>query len=296
MGSNIEKESSCAMALVEQKLMMLGGDSISYEKSLNGVFQKHLATGGGRIRAKLTLEQGQLLGLPTDITIPLATAIEVLHQASLIHDDIVDGDESRRGQASVWFGESIATAICLGDALISESYRLITEIPELNHKQLQYLVQRFSDGICKMAAGQALDCAWSPGSKTSFMTYQEVVRNKSGPLIGFPIALPMALANVPSSRVDHVMDIAMNIGVAYQLADDFIDQEEDYMTRLNGFWILVEETASREEAEIKLRQKFNECVNQACEALEVIPKPCRNSIMGLISQLYQKHPIFLKAA
>lgn len=296
MGSIIEKELTCAIALVEQKLMMLGGAAISSERSLHQVFQKHLSTGGGRIRAKLTLEQGYLLGLPSSITIPLATAIEVLHQASLIHDDVVDGDESRRGQASVWFSESVATAICLGDALISEAYHLLTEIPELNHKQLQYLIRKFSDGICKMAAGQALDCAWSTNSKISFETYQEVVRNKSGPLIGFPIALPMALANVPDSRVDHVMDIAMNIGVAYQLADDFIDQEEDYMTRLNGFWILVDETGSREEAEIKLKLKFNACVNQACSALEVIPKPCRNSIMGLIGQLYQKHPIFLKAA
>lgn len=296
MSSITDKTLDYAMDLVEQKLMLLGGSSISHERSLNEVFKKHLATGGARIRAKLTLEQGHLLGLPTVITIPLATAIEVLHQASLIHDDVVDGDESRRGQASVWFSESVATAICLGDALISEAYHLITEIPELNHRQLQYLVKKFSDGISKMAAGQALDCAWSPNSKISFMTYQEIVRNKSGPLIGFPIALPMALANVPELKVDKVMNIAMNIGVAYQLADDFIDQEEDFMVSLNGFWILVDETGSRAEAEIQLRQKFNAYIDKACEALEVIPKPCRNSIMGLINQLYQKHPIFLKAA
>lgn len=296
MGSVIDSELDYAMAIVEQRLMMLGGGAISTEKSLNQVFKKHLLTGGGRIRAKLTLEQGYLLGLSSSITVPLAVAIEVIHQASLIHDDVVDGDKSRRGQASVWFSESMPTAICLGDALISEAYRLITEIPELSHKQLQYLIRQFSNGICKMARGQALDCAWSTKLNTSFATYQEVVRNKSGPLIGFPIALPMALTAVPESEVENVMSIAMNIGVAYQLADDFIDQKEDYHSCLNGFWILVDETGSFEQAEVKLRQHFTACIQQAYKALKVIPEPCRNSIMGLINQLYQKHPMFLEAA
>ena len=92
-----------------------------------------------------------------------------------------------------------------------------------------------------MAAGQAIDCQWKPKSRhTTFTDYEQIVRHKSGPLLGLPIAMVLALANGSDEQVMRVLAGASSIGVAYQLADDLCDQAEDYNQRLNGYWVLAE--------------------------------------------------------
>jgi len=281
---------------VERRLNQLGVSAIATERSLQSAFQIHLASGGERIRAKLTLEQGYHLGLPTAVTEPLATAIEVLHQASLIHDDILDGDKFRRGQKSVWFAEGTASAVCLGDALISQAFDQLTQIPDLSHSQLVLLVQTFNQGVCHMAAGQSLDCAWRPDTPIPYSTYEHAVRLKSGPLLGFPIALPLALSKWNGGDIQHILDVAMNIGIAYQLADDFADREEDKGSRLNGYWVLIDETGSEHDAEHAMLEHFNRYIETATTSLSDLPLSCQNSLLLLINRLKKNNPLIHQAA
>lgn len=296
MAATHKQEINNALNAVEQQLKRLGVSAVDTERSLQSVFQTHLASGGERIRARLTLEQGHSLGLHTTVTIPLAAAIEVLHQASLIHDDVLDGDEFRRGHQSVWFAESRAAAICLGDALLSQAFDLLTKIPNLTHAQLVLLIQTFNKGVCSMAAGQSLDCAWRPETQMSYTTYERAVRLKSGPLLGFPIALPLALSQGHYASIDPILVAAMNIGVAYQLADDFEDRIEDDGSRLNGFWILVRETGSEQAAEAGLRQHFNAYIDEAMTSLDALPQPCQDSLIALIHRLQEKNPLLKQVA
>ncbi len=281
---------------VEQLLTQLGAQSICHEKSLNEVLSVHLKSGGSRVRAQLTLDMGEQLGLPERVCVPLAAAIEGLHQASLIHDDLLDEDRSRRGVPSVWYQEGSATAVCLGDALISQAYELLTQIEGITHAQLVALIRAFNEGVTAMAAGQSLDCQWSTGLTLSYADYEQAVRHKSGPLLGLPIALPLALARGYDARTRTVLNVAMDIGIAYQLADDFDDREDDQGVHLNGFWILVEETGSIEAAERALRVLFDGYIDDAMAALDLLPRPCQAIVQGLIGRLYQKYPSLQKVA
>lgn len=281
---------------VEAQLIRLGAPSICHEKSLHDVLSAHLSSGGSRVRAQLTLDMSAQLGLPERVSVPLAAAIESLHQASLIHDDLLDEDRSRRGAPSVWFQEGSATAVCLGDALISQAYALLTEIEGITHAQLVALIRAFNEGVTAMAAGQSLDCQWTTGLPLSYTDYEQAVRHKSGPLLGLPIALPLALARGYDARTRTVLNVAMDIGIAYQLADDFDDRAEDQGVHLNGFWILATETGSTDAAERALRVLFDGYIDDAMAALDILPRPCQAIVQGLIGRLYQKYPSLQKVA
>jgi hypothetical protein len=178
----------------------------------------------------------------------------------------------------------------LGDALISQAFDQLTHIPGLTYRQLVVLIQTFNQGVCHMAAGQSLDCAWRPGSNISYATYEHAVRLKSGPLLGFPVALPLALSKFDGVDIQHVLDVAMNIGIAYQLADDFADREEDKHGRLNGYWVLVGETGSPEGAEYAIREHFSRYVATAMGSLLHLPQSCQDSLLVLIEHLQRKNP------
>lgn len=294
--ASIANPNHLSLNAVETALAQLGSPSICHEKSLNSVLVEHLTSGGSRIRAQLTLDMSQQLGLSEAVSVPLAAAIEALHQASLIHDDLVDGDQSRHGSPSVWYGESYAAAVCLGDALISQAYSLLTEIEGISQGQLVALIRAFNEGITAMAAGQSLDCQWSAGLTLSYADYEQAVRHKSGPLLGLAIALPLSLARGQDARTRTVLNVAMDIGIAYQLADDFDDRIEDQGSHLNGFWILVDETGSTDSAERALRILFDGYVDDAMAALDILPLPCQTVIERLIGRLYQKYPSLQKVA
>jgi len=290
--NNETNEIKRSLQEVERRMNQLGVAALSTELSLQAAFQMHLASGGERIRARLTLEQGYHLGLHPSVTEPLATAIEVLHQASLIHDDILDGDQFRRGKKSVWFAQGTATAVCLGDALISQAFDQLTQIPNITHQQLVQLIQTFNQGVCNMTAGQAFDCAWRPGTDITYSVYESAVRLKSGPLLGFPVALPLFLSSLKGINIQHILNAATDIGIAYQLADDFQDREEDKGIRLNGYWILVQEYGQEHEAENVMREYFNQYITNATSSLLSIPESCRSSLTSLINRLKNKTPSF----
>lgn len=294
--ASIANPNHLPLKAVETALAQLGSPPICHEKSLNSVLVEHLTSGGSRIRAQLTLDMSQQLGLSEAVSVPLAAAIEALHQASLIHDDLVDGDQSRHGCPSVWYGESYAAAVCLGDALISQAYSLLTEIEGISQGQLVALIRAFNEGISAMAAGQSLDCQWSAGLTLSYSDYEQAVRHKSGPLLGLAIALPLSLARGQDARTRSVLNVAMDIGIAYQLADDFDDRIEDHGSHLNGFWILVDETGSTDSAERALRILFDGYVDDAMAALDILPLPCQTVVERLIGRLYQKYPSLQKVA
>ena len=114
-----------------------------------------------------------------------------------------------------------------------------------------------SRGISVMAAGQTIDCQWTPESRISFDDYEQIVRHKSGPLLGLPIAMVLAIADGSDEDVLQVLAGASSIGVAYQLADDLSDQAEDFNQRLNGYWVLADNLIDGSDPEVALRERFD---------------------------------------
>ena len=119
------------LAELEEKLKQYGSKPVKDEISLNQLFIDHLASGGSRTRAVLALAAGHSQSLEKIARLSIATSVELLHQASLIHDDVQDEDSTRRGQAAVWTVAGKSSAICLGDDLIGAAFEELAQLPRI---------------------------------------------------------------------------------------------------------------------------------------------------------------------
>ena len=281
---------------LEHNLRKYGSKPVKDEISLNQLFIDHLASGGSRTRAVLALAAGHSQSLEKAARLSIATSVELLHQASLIHDDVQDEDSTRRGQAAVWTVAGKSSAICLGDDLIGAAFEELAQLPPHHIQQLPRLVTMLSRGISVMAAGQTIDCQWTPESRISFEDYEQIVRQKSGPLLGLPIAMVLALADGSDEDVLQVLAGASSIGVAYQLADDLSDQVEDFNQRLNGYWVLADNLIDGSDPEVALRERFDWHLEHARQRVRTLPPFCIEAFEVLIQALHQKYPTFQVAA
>lgn len=281
---------------LEERLRQYGSKPVKGETSLNQLFKDHLASGGSRTRAILALAAGHSQSIDTASRLSIATAVELLHQASLIHDDVQDDDLTRRGKAAVWTVAGKSSAICLGDDLIGAAFEELALLPSAHIHHLPRLVTMLSRGISVMAAGQTLDCQWVPELHTSFDDYEEIVRHKSGPLLGLPIAMILALSDGSDDQILKVLAGASSIGVAYQLADDLSDKSEDHNQRLNGYWVIADQTTDQADPEAILRQRFDWHLEHARENVKGLPPFCIEAFEVLIQALHEKYPSFKVAA
>jgi geranylgeranyl pyrophosphate synthase len=281
---------------LEERLRQYGSKPVKDEISLNQLFVDHLASGGSRTRAMLALAAGHSQSLNKSARLSIAASVELLHQASLIHDDVQDEDSTRRGKASVWAVAGKSSAICLGDDLIGAAFEELAQLPGSHIHQLPRLVTMLSRGISVMAAGQTIDCRWTPDEQLSFLDYEQIVRHKSGPLLGLPIAMVLALTGGSDDQILQVLAGASSIGVAYQLADDLSDQAEDFNQRLNGYWVLAETITDGADPESVLRERFDWHLENARYSVQTTPQFCIEAFEVLIQALHQKYPTFEVAA
>ena len=284
------------LEVLETRLSGYGAMSALSEVSLNEVFRSHLRSGGSRTRAILALRCARDLGLPDSVRFSIATAVELLHQASLIHDDLQDRDPVRRGQRSVWSSVGVSTAICLGDELIAAAFGELAELPSLFSKQLPRMVKLMSRAVSAMSAGQAIDCRWSADSSISIAEYEKIVQLKSGPLLGLPVAMAIAASGGQEKDIEKSLDVAASIGIAYQLADDLEDKAEDYGQRLNGYWVIERNSEPGSEISGVLRKRFVLHLDQALADASSLPKPCLMTFLELIDRLREAYPALQKVA
>ena len=184
----------------------------------------HLGAGGRRVRARLALAAGFALGLSQTDAVYIASCAELLHNASLVHDDIQDRDVIRRGQAAVWskFGSNLA--ICTGDLLLSAAYGVLCRFSQspLLPAMLALLHQRTAAAI----DGQCADLATLGGQSEGLSAYLRIVTAKSGALLSLPLELALLAA-------DHANATTMarrsceSLAVSYQILDDLQDLPAD---------------------------------------------------------------------
>lgn len=183
----------------------------------------HLESGGSRFRARLALHAGSALGLARGDAVAIASAVELLHNASLVHDDLQDLETERRGLPTVArvYGENVA--ICVGDLFLSAAYAALGHfshaamIPQL----LALMHARTATVIC----GQCAELSSTSGVH-QIDEYIKIVKEKSGVLLG----LPMELAFLGAGKREWLGTVritAENFGVGYQIVDDIEDFERD---------------------------------------------------------------------
>ena len=184
----------------------------------------HLQTGGRNIRAHLALDAAFHLGLSAQTAIAIASCCELLHNASLIHDDVQDRDSTRRGAEAVWktFGDDIA--ICTGDLLLSAAYAALAGIDD--PESLPHMLALVHRRIAAAIRGQSADIAHRSNPVKDVDTYLRIVTGKSGALLSLPLELAL-LASGRGQSTAQARDAAEAFAIGYQIADDLDDIGKD---------------------------------------------------------------------
>jgi len=178
----------------------------------------HLGGGGGAWRTRLALECADALGVARADAASLAAACELVHQASIVHDDAQDDAASRRGRASVAARFGLPAAICVGDHLLAASFAVLAERPATCG-----LIRLFAARVAEMAAGQAEEFAPSLWEGMTPDRYHALARGKAGAAVALPIEGASLLAGLSAPDVAAAGGVGHALGVSYQVGDDAAD-------------------------------------------------------------------------
>lgn len=188
--------------------------------------------GGKRIRPILCLAAAEACGGDIASSMPVACALELIHTYSLIHDDLpsMDNDDFRRGKPTCHkvYGENIA--ILAGDALLTEAFVLLSQA-EKNSLPAERRLAAIHEiaqaaGIAGMVGGQTLDVL-SEKSSPDLEVLQQIHRRKTGALLQAAVVSGAIISGAPLDKITALADYGMNIGVAFQIADDILNVEGD---------------------------------------------------------------------
>lgn len=179
-----------------------------------------LSLGGKRMRPMLTLFAGDLFDIPKEESIHAALSIELFHNFSLIHDDIMDEAPVRRGKQTVHKKWNTNIAILSGDVLFVEAYQ---QLAKYTDHRLPILLKRFNETAREVCEGQQLDMDFEKLPNVSESEYIEMIRLKTSVLLGCALEFGAILANRDEETRKHLYDFGVSLGIAFQIQDDLLD-------------------------------------------------------------------------
>lgn len=185
-------------------------DPIEYELSL----------GGKRIRPVLMLMAYNMYKEDVDSILPQAVGLETYHNHTLLHDDVMDKADMRRGKPTVHNVWSENAAILSGDAMLILSYQLMADCPNEKLKEVLEVFTRTTMEICE---GQQWDMEFETRSDVTVDEYVEMIRLKTSVLLAAALKIGAYLANAPEEDANQLYEFGQKMGLAFQLQDDYLD-------------------------------------------------------------------------
>ena len=210
------------LKLVEQQFRK---DLQSDVPQIRKVGEYVLSSGGKRVRPALLLLAARLCGYSADKAVPLASVIEFIHTATLLHDDVVDSATLRRGLASantLWGNEA---SVLIGDFLFSKSFSLMVGVGSLD------ILRVLSGATTVIAEGEVMQLLCTGELDLTEERYTNVVRSKTAILMSAACEAGAILGEVPQNQQQALADFGMDLGIAFQLMDDILDYiatEDDF--------------------------------------------------------------------
>lgn len=202
-----------------------------------------MVTGGKRIRPALCLFTAETLGGRALDAMPGAVAIELVHNFSLVHDEIQDHDFERHHRPTTWARLGEGQAINVGDFLYTRAVRALTDAPG-DAKRLLRALSILHESIGRMIEGQWQDIAFEQRDSVTIDEYIAMVAGKTGALLGAPLELGAILAGVPERQASLVGEWGRAVGLAFQVQDDYL-----------GIWGDPNETGKSNTNDIRRRKK-----------------------------------------
>ena len=274
--SSFKKQIPEFKKLIDDHLEIILSESYQSSEVLCQAMEYSVMNGGKRIRPMMMLASAIAIDIDTQHVIPFATAIELLHSFSLIHDDLpcMDDDSLRRGQPTthIKFGE--ATATLAADSLQSLAFELMAKarFPESKSSQLELISMiANSIGSAGMAGGQSLDLD-SENKKLDPSSVENIYMLKTGKLLQASILGPTYFRELGKEKVTALRNFSKSIGVAFQIQDDLIEAVGDADTIGKS----IESDKSKNKAAYpilfgvdKSKQRVENLYESACDSLKV---------------------------
>ena len=179
-----------------------------------------LSLGGKRIRPALLMLANNLFDGKDETAIDAALAIEVFHNFTLLHDDIMDEAPLRRGHPSVYKKWNTNVAILSGDVMLMQSIQLLSKN---NHTNLHDVLDIFNTAAIQVCEGQQLDMDFEKLSTVSIDDYLNMIELKTAVLLGASLKIGAVISETPAGNAHHIYEFGKNLGVAFQLMDDILD-------------------------------------------------------------------------
>lgn len=180
-----------------------------------------LSTGGKRIRPALCLFAAELFGVPAEAALPGAVAVELIHNFSLVHDEVQDRDAERHHRPTVWAIHGEGQAINAGDYLITRAIDALIS-SDASSVRAAGALRILNDAMARMIAGQWADIAFESRVDVTTAEYIEMIRGKTGALLGAPLAMGAVLAGADADQADRLHRWGETIGLAFQVRDDYL--------------------------------------------------------------------------
>jgi geranylgeranyl diphosphate synthase type II len=179
-----------------------------------------LSWGGKRIRPVMCLMGNELFGEISNDSYHVATAIELFHNFTLIHDDIMDEAPLRRGMQTVHTKYGVNTALLTGDVMMIRAYEYLNKI---NSQYLQRILALFNKTAKEVCEGQQLDIDFEKMTNVSLDAYIEMIGLKTSVLLAASLEMGAILGGAGDGNCRHLYEFGKNLGIAFQIQDDYLD-------------------------------------------------------------------------
>jgi geranylgeranyl diphosphate synthase, type II len=189
-------------------------------KDLRDACRYVLTSGGKRLRAVLVMVSSEAAGGTALKALPTAAAVEIMHNFTLVHDDVMDHAASRRGAPTVHVKWDLNTALLGGDTLLALAYN---ELLQTSHDDLQLLVRIFTRSVYDVCEGQAMDLAFEKRNNVTVPEYFTMIARKTGRLISTSTELGALIGGGKPLTVRALRSFGAHLGRAFQLQDDLLD-------------------------------------------------------------------------
>ena len=219
---NFDKYSAECRLKIERELN--GSLSLVADSPLRNSIEYVFSMGGKRVRPLLTIFAAEAVGRVNDDVLHGAAAIEILHNFTLVHDDIMDNANTRRGKSTVHMLSGVNTAILVGDQMMALAYDCLEKCCE---DRLRDALRIFNEGVKQVCDGQALDESLSRSDGATMSKYLDMVSKKTGALLMAAGKLGALLGGGTDEEINLLGEFGLNIGIAFQILDDMLDLEGD---------------------------------------------------------------------
>lgn len=248
-----------------------------YPEKLYEPLRYFIELGGKRIRPVLTLLAAEMYDYPIEKSLNAALAIELFHNFTLMHDDIMDNASLRRGKSTVHEKWNQSVAILSGDTMLISAYQLLSQNDTI---VLPLLLETFNNVAVEVCQGQQYDMDYEEQSNISIDEYINMIRLKTAVLLGAALKMGAIVSGAPSDAAEHLEQFGINIGIAFQLQDDLLDvygQVHEFGKQIGGdivankkTFLLLKAIELAEEEDTKLIERWIQTNGKPKEKIENI--------------------------